>query len=566
MKRKTTIAQGMAVFFGVPIIILSILFGFCLYTFSATSNDYEDVINHTARRTVILMDMHHTFASSLADNRGYLMTGNTKFRDQALESINKMREAMTPWVTSTAASNPKLRAEGDNLLKMIDTYADGTKKVNDAYEKKDPALMEAAVAIARPAGTALDKQFESLAEMQTNSMNARVKSITNKQVTATRFITIAGIFIILAIFAITFWYGRQLTKRIGTVKKVVEDLGKLDLSQSDAHNTVNDELGAVLDSIIAMKNVLKGVVKTISSNAEQLAASSQEFTASTGQSAQAANQVANAITEVAKGAEEQSKAVHKSFEMADRVEHNIDDAVTMASTVTEIGSRAVAGTEQGKGIIKEAVAQMNHIGVSAGQVAEAVVKVEESSKQIDQIMSVITGIANQTNLLALNAAIEAARAGESGRGFAVVAEEVRKLAEGSQRAAQEIRELLAANNSNIQTAVSAMSRGEEDVKNGVAAVNEAGNSFASIADMIGKMAEETKRTTNALNQIRAASLQMKQTVANIETISSGSAAQTQTVSAATEEQSATMQQMSSSSEALAQMAADLQVAVAKFKI
>ena len=87
---------------------------------------------------------------------------------------------------------------------------------------------------------------------------------------------------------------------------------------------------------------------------------------------------------------------------------------------------------------------MRAVRDSSTAVSGAIRELSSKSEQIGAIVETITGIAGQTNLLALNAAIEAARAGEHGRGFAVVAEEVRKLAEESQRAAAEISDLIGA--------------------------------------------------------------------------------------------------------------------------
>ncbi|HML30624.1 MAG TPA: methyl-accepting chemotaxis protein, partial [Hyphomicrobium sp.] len=124
-------------------------------------------------------------------------------------------------------------------------------------------------------------------------------------------------------------------------------------------------------------------------------------------------------------------------------------------------------------IITRASSQASDGGQIVGEAITAVSKIEDSSKQIGQIIGVIDDIAFQTNLLALNAGVEAARAGEHGRGFAVVASEVRALAQRSAESAREIKELI--------------STAQDNVSDGVRLVTSTGNVFGEIAKAIAKV-------------------------------------------------------------------------------
>jgi methyl-accepting chemotaxis protein len=135
------------------------------------------------------------------------------------------------------------------------------------------------------------------------------------------------------------------------------------------------------------------------------------------------------------------------------------------------------------------------------QAVSAMARIEESSRRISDIISVIDEIARQTNLLALNAAVEAARAGEAGRGFAVVASEVRSLAQRSSQAAKDIKDLI--NNSSTQ------------VQEGVELVNKAGASLHEIVDSIKKVAQivadiavASNEQATGIDQINTALTQM----------------------------------------------------------
>ncbi|MCG6199632.1 methyl-accepting chemotaxis protein, partial [Anoxybacillus sp. LAT_38] len=104
-----------------------------------------------------------------------------------------------------------------------------------------------------------------------------------------------------------------------------------------------------------------------------------------------------------------------------------------------LSSREMKGdAEAGRQAVEAVIASMEEIDRAVTATTQTVHRLEQRSRDISQIIAVITEIARQTNLLALNAGIEAARAGEHGKGFAVVAGEVRKLAEGTNAAAQQI--------------------------------------------------------------------------------------------------------------------------------
>ena len=381
------------------------------------------------------------------------------------------------------------------------------------------------------------------------------------------WISLITIVIVLAIAAaIIAWFARQIARPIILLEGAANKIAGGDLSQSSLDIHSNDEIGRLAQSFELMSRNVRSLIRQISSNAEQLAASSEELTASAEQSAQASNQVAISMTDVAEGANAQLAAATDASAVVEELSAGIEQIAANANMVSSHSEQAADKAQRGGDAVDKAVNQMAQIEHTVNTSAEVVTKLGERSKEIGQIVDAISGIAGQTNLLALNAAIEAARAGEQGRGFAVVAEEVRKLAEQSEEAAKKIAALIGVIQVDTDKAVVAMKDGTREVKTGAEVVNAAGIAFREIADLVTEVSDQVKQMSGAIQQMATGSQQIVGSVKKIDELSKKSAGEAQSVSAATEEQLASMEEISTSSRALATLAQELQVAVARFHI
>ncbi|MEW5943412.1 MAG: methyl-accepting chemotaxis protein, partial [Pseudomonadota bacterium] len=177
-------------------------------------------------------------------------------------------------------------------------------------------------------------------------------------------------------------------------------------------------------------------------------------------------------------------------------------------------------------------------GRAVGQVVDTMSSINESSRKIVDIISVIDGIAFQTNILALNAAVEAARAGEQGRGFAVVAAEVRNLAQRSAAAAKEIKSLIGDSVGKVE--------------NGAKLVEQAGQTMEEIVTSI-------KRVTDIMAEISAASVEQSTGIEQV------NQAITQ-MDDVTQQNAALVEQAAASAESLEEQAQNLAKAVSVFRL
>ncbi|CAN7531072.1 methyl-accepting chemotaxis protein [Massilia sp. LjRoot122] len=188
----------------------------------------------------------------------------------------------------------------------------------------------------------------------------------------------------------------------------------------------------------------------------------------------------------------------KATTQAARLEQASNSIETLAITV----KRNVEHTGQANELVSSASSMAIKGGEVVANVVQTMNSIQASSRKIEDIISVIDGIAFQTNILALNAAVEAARAGEQGRGFAVVASEVRNLAQRSSQAAKEVRQLI--NDSTSQ------------VSAGGRLVDEAGHAMNDIVDSVGQVAQIMTAIAGASQEQRDGIEQMIETIQEIE--------------------------------------------------
>ena len=368
----------------------------------------------------------------------------------------------------------------------------------------------------------------------------------------------------------------NLTDMIGEVKDASDSVTRTSLELDNASTQTGTATQQIASTITQVANGAADQARA----ASDTSASTQELTAM--------------IEQVGAGAAETNKRVEQAHDAvvaataavsrADRAGEEMQSYAERVHNSLENGIEAVSQTSSGMRRIREAVE------MTASRVGDLGAK----SDQIGAIVETIDDIAEQTNLLALNAAIEAARAGEQGKGFAVVADEVRKLAERSSRATKEIAALIGEVQHETERAVAAMDEGANMVREGsqlaeksasalveiktaaaerdravqdvfraLAEIGNATSQVVSASDAIATIATQTNMA--AANMTTAAST-VSASIESIAAVSEENSAAAEEVSAATEEMSAQAEEVVASANTLAEMAAQLDALVARFRL
>jgi methyl-accepting chemotaxis protein len=315
-----------------------------------------------------------------------------------------------------------------------------------------------------------------------------------------------------------------------------------------------------------MRQKIADMIREIQSTSETVAAASQQMASTSEEAGRAVGEIAHAIGDVAQGAERQVRTVEEAKDMAEEVAQASQSSAENAQETASAAQQAAAFAEEGADAVGHATDAMQAVKESSAMVTEAIRQLGDKSAHIGGIVATITGIAQQTNLLALNAAIEAARAGEQGRGFAVVAEEVRKLAEESQRAAASIGSLIQEIQKETAKAVEVVETGARRTEEGVATVEQAKSSFLRIGGSVEDMNGRVDQIAAAVQQIAASSQKMQQSMSDVAALAEQSSASTEEVSASTEQTSASTQEIAASAQQLATTAEELERLVGQFTL
>ena len=419
-------------------------------------------------------------------------------------------------------------------------------------------------------GPALEKykQFTDLITKDRDRCIAGAREANDNGTAVYESVLTTTIIVAIIVILLTCVCGFLLLRTISSsLDMVLTSLRKIAQGDLRVHLSTEsgDEFAQMADETNKMLENIRTMTKTIQKTAESVADASGTLTNTAEQSAHATQSVAQSITEVAEASHGQMDSVSEAKHQVQAFTRGLSDATSAIENVADDIEHTSQKAEEGNQLVVATVDQMNAIADTVVSSSEVVAKLGERSKEIGNIVEVISGISGQTNLLALNAAIEAARAGEHGHGFAVVAEEVRKLAEESQNASKQIGDLIRAIQEETEEAVTAMETGRTEAEKGRENVAATGEGFSEILSMIRRIQENAGSIKATMDDLGQRAAKIDTATGEIHDAASKVASESQTVSAATEEQAAGMEEIAASSRGLSDMAHELNTAAAKFK-
>ena len=491
------------------------LAGFNLYSGRVNSQALENVYEGNVRSLVQMQKM-----DSLLREIRFRAAGVLLDVVSVQGSLNHLRDARKElsgiWIElskSSGSLSQEQRALLDEMSGGWNIVAATLGRIEQAYASKSNPQLEGAL---DTEWAQLHKTFMKPLEKLVPLKEREVGEIYERSLVTNGMLKTASLALAAAVMsivmAITFMLSRSIGQQLGGepahAAEIVRRIARGDLTAEIDISEVDDR--SLLHAMKCMQDQLRQTVNLIQRSADAISSASNQIAAGNADLSQRTEEQASSLEETASSMEE----------LTSTVKQNADNARQANQLAAGASSVAVKG------------------GEVVGQVVHTMTSINESSKKIVDIISVIDGIAFQTNILALNAAVEAARAGEQGRGFAVVASEVRSLAQRSAAAAKEIKGL-------ITDSVT-------KVEDGTRLVDEAGKTMDEIVSSV-------KRVTDIMAEISAASQEQSSGIEQV------NQAVTQ-MDEATQQNAALVEQASAAAESMQEQAQQLTRAVAVFKV
>jgi len=449
------------------------------------------------------MQMGRIDADTTEMSENWLPAINVASNMQAL--LNDMRRAELQHVIAASAAEKKpeadrLAADMVKLAELEKTFGSGLdspqeRQMFERYQSESRAYLATSIKLmelssvgpqgqeatakylkgdSRTRYRALFKTLDEMSALHVKGADQTAKDGHASYARALMTVTVALVLVLAVAVFLGLWISRQISHPIQSAVVAAREFTAGNLSRPLV-STGTDEPAQLLGALEAMRLNLAQVVSGVRSGSESVANASAEI-------AQGNNDL-SARTESQASALEQTAASME--QLSATVKQNADNARQGNQLAMNASSVAVQG------------------GEVVAQVVDTMKGINEASRKISDIISVIDGIAFQTNILALNAAVEAARAGEQGRGFAVVASEVRSLAGRSASASREIKAL-------ISTSVERVEQGSTLVDRAGVTMNEVVSAIQRVSEIMSEISSASNEQSQGVSQVGEAITQMDQ--------------------------------------------------------
>ncbi len=372
---------------------------------------------------------------------------------------------------------------------FLQTTNDNIKKIY--FQKiKDPSFAKVEdmrrIAFSKDSGFGVDPKewFDAMTKKINilKDIDDNIGRIIESQIEANSsnfvFVMVTSILTVLLALVFSFWISRDIQNRILNLRDTILEIGKTKDFNIQPSKIEKDEIG---DMKRAFFDLLETISKTLS-----------EAKLNADETKKDATQIKDILQKMSENIQKESEFIANTTQEADVIKGDLRESVESSLNSQEDMQKAYNILQEMKSQVFAMIDKINSNAEMEISLAEKLKQLSNDAEQIQDVLKVISEIAEQTNLLALNAAIEAARAGEHGRGFAVVADEVRQLAEKTQKSLIEI-------NATVNVIVQAINDTSESMNRNVKDIEELSSYSNNVQKEIEDINKATQITADSLN-------------------------------------------------------------------
>jgi methyl-accepting chemotaxis protein len=472
--------------------------------------DEESKLKATSARKSLLKNLADTrgsFAIGLANIRAYLLSGDDVFKtnfeakwqvnEKSVNAITKNQSLLFTMSQQTSWDEfISIRNEFKNLPAQMFNLRSG-----EDWNKANYWLGTKAAPRASKILSLLSEMKVSQVQLLSNDI-AEAQGLVQTLKSTLIYLTLTSL--ILGVVC-SVMFSRDLLMRLGGILTRAKDIADGDMTGEPLTVKGKDELSDLTSAINQMSLSLSDLV--------------QKTAGSMVEASKGTNKILVANQEMASGINEQTAQMEQISAAVEELSNSYFEVANNCVNASDSSTKALELAKSGDSIVQNTLAQMVLIKDAFDDSSTAITSLSQQNKEIEDILSVIKGIADQTNLLALNAAIEAARAGEQGRGFAVVADEVRQLASRTTEATSEVEGAIESMRRETENAVNIMAEGSVKVDQGVEMTNEAASALGNIITSVDNVVEQVQAIAATAEEQSMTTAEVAQNTESISSVS-----------------------------------------------
>ena len=366
---------------------------------------------------------------------------------------------------------------------------------------------------------------------------------------------------------LTVLIGNSITKGIIKTARFSNKVKNLDVSEDIPQEIINlkDEVGDLAKSIqVSIENIRKfakdtaGISDDFSDYTNSLISNMEQINIT-------ANEISNAVTQIAEGATKQARDTESGSNKVEELGEYIEESKNNLISLNKIMNKVDEYKEDGIKAIDVLYKNSKEATEATKEIYGVITDTNNKAKEIEKASGMINDISEQTNLLALNAAIEAARAGENGKGFTVVAEEVRKLAEESNKFTKEIQIIIDELTNRTENAVVTVNKISSLMEEQSNSVNITSDKFNGISESVEKSMDKLKDLNDSSSMMQMKTGEMIDIIQNLSAIAEENAASSEEVAASVQQQTETISNFGESIDKMSNLSIGMKENSNKFK-